>query len=180
MNALKSIIDHLDRVAARRAAKAPVKRRRAWRWRRPAAVVSAAGLAAAAAVPVAALAAPSQPAVPVLAWRSCYGEFQCAPVSRRRASGRYMGAHLGPVRRALRRPGRPSDRPRHHGGSDGPNPRDPRIYPGLARLAYARSGPFGLEFTTSPSKPAPASEREGLSSFLDRQRDILVRKIEGE
>ena len=31
----------------------------------------------------------------------------------------------------------------------------------------------------SPSKPAPASEREGLTSFLDRQRDILVRKIEG-
>jgi len=30
----------------------------------------------------------------------------------------------------------------------------------------------------SPSKPAPASEREALSSFLDRQRDILVRKIE--
>jgi hypothetical protein len=29
------------------------------------------------------------------------------------------------------------------------------------------------------SKPAPASEREGLSDFLDRQRDILVRKIEG-
>jgi hypothetical protein len=31
----------------------------------------------------------------------------------------------------------------------------------------------------SPAKPAPASEREGLTQFLDRQRDILVRKIEG-
>jgi hypothetical protein len=30
----------------------------------------------------------------------------------------------------------------------------------------------------SPIEPAPASEREGLSDFLDRQRDILVRKIE--
>jgi hypothetical protein len=61
MNALKSVIDHLERVAARRAAKAPVTRRRAWRWLRPAAVVSAVGLAAAAAVPVTALASPSQP-----------------------------------------------------------------------------------------------------------------------
>jgi hypothetical protein len=32
---------------------------------------------------------------------------------------------------------------------------------------------------TSPAKPAPASEREGLTSFLDLQRDILVRKISG-
>jgi hypothetical protein len=32
--------------------------------------------------------------------------------------------------------------------------------------------------TASPIEPAPASEREGLSDFLDRQRDILVRKIE--
>ena len=32
---------------------------------------------------------------------------------------------------------------------------------------------------TAPSKPAPASERDGLSGFLDRQRDILIRKIEG-
>jgi hypothetical protein len=31
----------------------------------------------------------------------------------------------------------------------------------------------------SPVNPAPASEREGLTTFLDRQRDILVRKIEG-
>ena len=31
----------------------------------------------------------------------------------------------------------------------------------------------------SPAKPAPASEREGLTQFLDQQRDILVRKIEG-
>jgi hypothetical protein len=31
----------------------------------------------------------------------------------------------------------------------------------------------------TPSKPAPPSEREGLSDFLDRQRDTLVRKIEG-
>jgi pimeloyl-ACP methyl ester carboxylesterase len=31
--------------------------------------------------------------------------------------------------------------------SDGPNPRDPATYPALARLAYARSGPFGPEFT---------------------------------
>jgi pimeloyl-ACP methyl ester carboxylesterase len=31
--------------------------------------------------------------------------------------------------------------------SDGPNPRDPRAYPGLARRAYARSGAFGPEFT---------------------------------
>ena len=81
MNALKSIIDHLERVAARRAAQAPVPRRSAWRWLPPAAVVSAVGLAAAAAVPVTALASPSQPAVPVLAWHSCYGEFQCAKAS---------------------------------------------------------------------------------------------------
>ncbi|MGH3284874.1 MAG: alpha/beta hydrolase [Streptosporangiaceae bacterium] len=31
--------------------------------------------------------------------------------------------------------------------SDSPNPRDPRVYPGLARLSYARSGPFGPEYT---------------------------------
>jgi pimeloyl-ACP methyl ester carboxylesterase len=31
--------------------------------------------------------------------------------------------------------------------SDGPNPRDPGAYPALARLAYARSGGFGLELT---------------------------------
>jgi hypothetical protein len=31
--------------------------------------------------------------------------------------------------------------------SDGPNPRDPRVYPSLARLASARSGPFGLWYT---------------------------------
>jgi pimeloyl-ACP methyl ester carboxylesterase len=31
--------------------------------------------------------------------------------------------------------------------SDGPNPRDPGAYPGLARRAYARSGGFGTEFT---------------------------------
>jgi hypothetical protein len=31
----------------------------------------------------------------------------------------------------------------------------------------------------SPAEPAPASEREGLTQFLDQQRDILVRKIEG-
>jgi hypothetical protein len=31
--------------------------------------------------------------------------------------------------------------------SDGPDPRDPVAYPALARLAYARSGGFGLELT---------------------------------
>lgn len=31
----------------------------------------------------------------------------------------------------------------------------------------------------SPANPAPPSERDGLTAFLDRQRDILVRKIEG-
>ena len=31
--------------------------------------------------------------------------------------------------------------------SDGPNPRDPGAYPGLAQHAYARSGGFGTEFT---------------------------------
>jgi pimeloyl-ACP methyl ester carboxylesterase len=31
--------------------------------------------------------------------------------------------------------------------SDSPNPRNPRVYPSLARLSYARSGPFGPEFT---------------------------------
>ena len=31
--------------------------------------------------------------------------------------------------------------------SDGPDPRDPGAYPALARLAYARSGGFGLELT---------------------------------
>jgi pimeloyl-ACP methyl ester carboxylesterase len=31
--------------------------------------------------------------------------------------------------------------------ADGPNPRDPGVYPALARLAYARSGAFGPEFT---------------------------------
>ena len=79
MNAHRPIIDHIERVAARRAARAPARwRRRPWRWLRPAAVVAAAGLAAAALVPVTALASPAQPAVPVLAWRSCYGDFQCA------------------------------------------------------------------------------------------------------
>jgi len=32
---------------------------------------------------------------------------------------------------------------------------------------------------SSRTNPAPASEREGLTGFLDAQRDILVRKIEG-
>jgi pimeloyl-ACP methyl ester carboxylesterase len=31
--------------------------------------------------------------------------------------------------------------------SDSPNPRDPGVYPSLARVSYARSGPFGPEFT---------------------------------
>jgi len=31
--------------------------------------------------------------------------------------------------------------------SDSPNPRDPGVYPSLARLSYARSGPFGPEFS---------------------------------
>jgi pimeloyl-ACP methyl ester carboxylesterase len=31
--------------------------------------------------------------------------------------------------------------------ADSPNPRDPRVYPSLARLSSARSGPFGSEYT---------------------------------
>jgi Protein of unknown function (DUF664) len=32
---------------------------------------------------------------------------------------------------------------------------------------------------SSEPNPAPAAEREGLTGFLDRQRDILVRKVDG-
>ncbi|HTZ27871.1 MAG TPA: alpha/beta hydrolase [Streptosporangiaceae bacterium] len=46
--------------------------------------------------------------------------------------------------------------------SDGPNPRDPGAYPAIARLAYARSGAFGLEFTWGSEEcaawPAAASQ----------------------
>jgi pimeloyl-ACP methyl ester carboxylesterase len=46
--------------------------------------------------------------------------------------------------------------------SDGPNPRDARAYPALARLAYARSGAFGPEFTWGSEEcadwPAAASQ----------------------
>lgn len=33
--------------------------------------------------------------------------------------------------------------------------------------------------TSDPVSFAPASERDGLSDFLDKQRDILIRKIDG-
>jgi pimeloyl-ACP methyl ester carboxylesterase len=46
--------------------------------------------------------------------------------------------------------------------SDSPNPRDPGAYPALARLAYARSGAFGPEFTWGSEEcaawPAAASQ----------------------
>jgi len=144
MNALKSIIDHLERVAARRAAKAPVKRRRAWRWLRPAAVVSAVGLAAAAALPVAALAAPSQPAVPVLAWRSCYGEFQCAnarvPLDYRNPGGRAIS--IAVIRHRATDPARRLGSLFFNGG--GPNPQVQSFAAGFGQFPAALRAQYDI------------------------------------
>jgi hypothetical protein len=38
--------------------------------------------------------------------------------------------------------------------TDSPDPRDPRVYPSLARLSAARSGPFGPEYTWDSQKCA--------------------------
>jgi pimeloyl-ACP methyl ester carboxylesterase len=49
--------------------------------------------------------------------------------------------------------------------SDGPNPRNPRSYPALARLAYARSGGFGVELTWQSEECAAWPDAAGQDRY---------------